>query len=146
MDEVRLHQGLAARGEDVGVGDRPGAEQPVDDGDLAAGALEAGPAHGTEVRAQRRVVPRHLEAQQVDLGALQVGVHLDADGERQTQPPRLVEHGAALPGIGAERIVIGDREVGDAAGGGGAEELDRRQVAVADEGVEVKVQQHGRPL
>jgi hypothetical protein len=139
VDEVRLHEGLPAGDEDRGLGDGSLPQESVHDPDLAPGPLGPRQTDRLEVGDECSVVAREVEAEHVHLEPVEVGVHLDPHRQGEPQPLRLREHGAAVPGIGPEGVVVGDREVSDPVPLGAREERPRIEPAVAHRRMQVEV-------
>jgi hypothetical protein len=128
--------------EHVGLREAPGAQQAVHDRQLRPRAQDARLADGGDVRAQPVVARVQLEPEQVHFQAVEVGVDLHADGEREAQALGLREDGAALPGVRTQGVVVGDRQRADASGSGLLDDLEGRELAVAHQGVQVEVGRH----
>ena len=94
--------------------------------------------------AERAAIEGDAEAEQVHLAAAEGHVELDPDAQAQPEPPGRVEHGALLPPVGGERVVVGDRQHVHAHGRRAGDELRRRQHAVGKEGMTVQVEDHLR--
>jgi len=77
--------------------------------------------------------------EKVHLAALELHVQLEAHHELDSQGSRLLEHPAVLPAVGAQRVVVGDRQALDPVGTRVTQERGRIQDPVTHARVQVKV-------